>query len=493
VHVARNARTAALGGSAALAYVAVVALCATVRAQALDPGQGGSAQPDFAGTPLLRVREQGRAVVAGGLRYGYTEDVLGAADSHHRIGLGLAGSYALVPWAELGATFDMRYDAHSGGPDGGDSGGLGQSRLSARADQEIVPGTRLGAELALRVPPAQDFGAGAASLGGELLAVATQRLAARALVTGALGYRLDRSSEGIADAARLSASDRTALGASDSNALLLAVASAYDAGPVVVLLGFGWDVLVGSRAPGALESPLRLSLGARRELLQSLWLEGLASFTLSQRPDPAAKELVPIEPRVLLGASVSYGFGGASARGVPATPPPPPLPPPPPQRGTLHGQVVDTEGAPVPDARVVVASLGRELTSDAEGRFSLDELPLGPLDIYTQAPQWQPVTLRVEVAPGAADVRIALVERLPLGQIRGTVRGKFAAPVAAQITVAPLGTVLRAGEDGTFVVDVAPGEYEVTITAPGYETQRREVEVEHNGVTVLLVDLRSAQ
>ena len=38
-----------------------------------------------------------------------------------------------------------------------------------------------------------------------------------------------------------------------------------------------------------------------------------------------------------------------------------------------------------------------------------------------------------------------------------------------------------------------PGRYEVTITAPGYETQRRRVEVEQNGVTLLNADLRSAR
>ena len=48
-------------------------------------------------------------------------------------------------------------------------------------------------------------------------------------------------------------------------------------------------------------------------------------------------------------------------------------------------------------------------------------------------------------------------------------------------------------KDGRFEADVAPGSYEVTITAPGYETQRRRVEVEQNGVTLLNADLRSAR
>ena len=39
---------------------------------------------------------------------------------------------------------------------------------------------------------------------------------------------------------------------------------------------------------------------------------------------------------------------------------------------------------------------------------------------------------------------------------------------------------------------VAPGEYTVLLSAPGYERQRRPVRVEQNGVTILNVDLRRA-
>jgi HSP20 family molecular chaperone IbpA len=49
---------------------------------------------------------------------------------------------------------------------------------------------------------------------------------------------------------------------------------------------------------------------------------------------------------------------------------------------------------------------------------------------------------------------------------------------------------LRAA-DGRFEIDVGPGRYRVTIAAPGYKTQTRQVDVEENGVTVLNVDLRT--
>ena len=39
---------------------------------------------------------------------------------------------------------------------------------------------------------------------------------------------------------------------------------------------------------------------------------------------------------------------------------------------------------------------------------------------------------------------------------------------------------------------MAPGAYDVTISAPGYATQKRRVQIEQNGVTLLDVDLRVA-
>ena len=63
------------------------------------------------------------------------------------------------------------------------------------------------------------------------------------------------------------------------------------------------------------------------------------------------------------------------------------------------------------------------------------------------------------------EVAITLLERLPVGQIRGTVRGAGAAPVRAEVHVEPLGAVLNVAEDGTFVLDVVPGRYQVTIVA----------------------------
>ena len=92
----------------------------------------------------------------------------------------------------------------------------------------------------------------------------------------------------------------------------------------------------------------------------------------------------------------------------------------------------------------------------------------------------------------AAELTLTLQRRLPSGQIRGLIRSFRGVALSAEIKIEPGDKTLHT-QDGRFEADVAPGAYDVTITAPGYETQRRHVEVEQNGVTLLNADLRSAR
>jgi hypothetical protein len=62
--------------------------------------------------------------------------------------------------------------------------------------------------------------------------------------------------------------------------------------------------------------------------------------------------------------------------------------------------------------------------------------------------------------------------------------------LSAQIEVLPLGQKVEADAKGAFVLDVPPGSYTVVVRAEGHETQERPAEVEQNGVTILVIDLR---
>jgi uncharacterized membrane protein len=200
---------------------------------------------------------------------------------------------------------------------------------------------------------------------------------------------------------------------------------------------------------------------------------------------------------------VAYRFGGDAA---PAPRPVAPVviapQPPRPTTVKLDGRVVTADGAPPTEAQVTVAAGARApetVAVDEDGRFTYSGMAGQTLTVEARAAGHDPASEKVTLAAGAtAELTLTLPRRLPSGQIRGLVRSFRGAGLDAEITIdvvdQPSGTprTLRA-QDGRFEVDVAPGKYEVTITAPGYETQRRRVEVELNGVTLLNADLRSAR
>jgi hypothetical protein len=76
------------------------------------------------------------------------------------------------------------------------------------------------------------------------------------------------------------------------------------------------------------------------------------------------------------------------------------------------------------------------------------------------------------------------------GQLRGLVRSFSGKPLAATIRVEPIGVETKTDADGTFQVEVPPGSYEIVVGAAGHAGQRRPVQVEENGVTILNADLR---
>lgn len=169
-------------------------------------------------------------------------------------------------------------------------------------------------------------------------------------------------------------------------------------------------------------------------------------------------------------------------------------------RGNVRGRVIGPELAP--KASVVVAvfesaagstsgeeALAEAITSD-DGTFLLEALPSGPLYLVASALGFRDAQVGVSVpVEQELQVELKLSEALPEGQIRGTVRGARGAQLAATIRVEPLGLVITAGSDGAFSLDVAPGSYQLLVTAPGYEPQQRVATVERDGVTVVLVDL----
>jgi len=446
--------------------------------------------------------------------YGYTESVLGMGDAHHRIVGALALDGRPRPWLDLGLRFDGRYDAHVAPGRATDTGMVGDPRVYVRVDGQWGGGLRLGARGGLWLPgrnaPSVDLGA----LSPELAGMASYApLSLPVAVTANLGYRLDRSARSAPDAAMLSAGDRLALEVSAFDQVLVGLAATVGRGPLQGFLEANADLLVGSGAPSAASSPIFVGGGARMAVARNLCLEAELEMSPSRRPasSPAAP-LAPIPPRFGAWLGLAYAFGAPSPTASPPrprrVPPTAPAPTPPPAAGvpaagavTLRGEASASDGGKLVDLRVEITSggLGHEVAVDDGGRFSFDGQAGEEVIVTVEAADHLPARATTALRADAANtIEIKLERRARQGQIRGFVRSWRGAAVAADVVVereapgtdgAAEAKALRA-PSGRFQVDVVPGRYRVQIGAPGHEIQRRNVDVEENGVTVLNVDLR---
>lgn len=479
---------------------------------------GGSgfarAQEDAGRAPLSaveRVLPSGRRsaaplslAVSGG--YGYTESVLGASDAHHRMTGVLAVEAAPVRWLGAGLRLDGRYDRHAFAGAPSDDGWTGEPRLFARADHGVHPDVSLGARLSFWLPGGDAPSISTKATTAEAIALASWSPGAgRTFLSTNVGYRLDRSARSVSDASKLARGDRVGLGVSQFDAVLVGAGVTHD-GPSSRWRLFGewtWDKLVGAGAPGA-GSPMRVGVGARLALSRTWAAETLAELGVGPRPQlGAGAPLVPVPPRLAVVVGLLTRFGDPPLAAAPVAAPvevAAPVRPAAPAR--IEGRIVFD--GPIPsEAAVTVRAGGRQVgvAPDGEGRFVLQELPAGPAELEVAAPGYAPATSTVDLGAGEiARVELTLKRRLPVGQIRGIVRSFGGLGLAATIrvvgkdqTAAELAPAKTRAEDGVFQFNVQPGAYEVSIDAPGYETQRRNVRVEENGVTVLNVDLRRAR
>ena len=116
--------------------------------------------------------------------------------------------------------------------------------------------------------------------------------------------------------------DRLSLQLSDSNALLFGLGASKRFASVEVLGEVTWDIHVGSKAPDALDSPLRVGIGGRYHLTEQWQLALGSEIGLSGRPVVGpAEPFVPIEPRfaVLAGVRWVLPFGAPPKAAAPPT------------------------------------------------------------------------------------------------------------------------------------------------------------------------------
>lgn len=126
----------------------------------------------------------------------------------------------------------------------------------------------------------------------------------------------------------------------------------------------------------------------------------------------------------------------------------------------------------VPKARVEVRVGGyvKPLTSDANGGFTVGDVPGGMVEVTAQAPGYRDAHVRKEVGPGDARIEVPMTRLIA---VRGQVveaGGPRRAVARAVVTVNVEGVeqTAKTGSDGGFTLNVPPGAAVASATAEGY-------------------------
>ena len=128
--------------------------------------------------------------------------------------------------------------------------------------------------------------------------------------------------------------------------------------------------------------------------------------------------------------------------------------------GSLSGQVVDADGAPVAGALLTTAPRGYTATSDADGSYQIALLPPDDYQVFAAAPGWLPAgsaTVAVS-ADQVASADVVLSQQPPVGgRVQVTVTGPDGAPMVGATVSASTGVSGLTDADGRVELDGVVG------------------------------------
>jgi hypothetical protein len=507
-----GALVAAFALGAAPRAVAQTAASRTACPRCTIVGDGPEALPAIFDVPVARLAPPVSGAITGLGGFGLSMNDVWANSQRFRVLGSIAGAIHVTEWLALGARIHGQWETvDRGGGRGGDTGLVGYPTIFARATVEPAEGLGLAADLAGWMYGGEAPSFEPASTSMRLRGIVSYQIAAGDVfvtLSGTGGIVLDNSRAAaplnVTDA--LSEEDRVSLGVSDYHAAVIGLGFALRWQALEVLAEVTDRLLVGS--PDLGRSPLHVVFGARVRPAGEILELGLLADVRASSASAAmigGTRYEPVDPTFSIYLTTSIRLGTGSEPAV--EPPPPDLPPdvppdvpPPATTGRVSGRVVDDAGAPVSGAQIELVPTAAEgaeplrTTSDADGRWSIDEAPLGPARVTIRVEGREPIEQTIEVGAGATvDVPVALPASLPRGEIRGVVQGYDGRPLEAQIRISPLGLELTCDADGAFEAEVPPGEYDVEIRAPSHRSQTRHVAVEEQGVVVLNAQLRRAR
>jgi len=158
--------------------------------------------------------------------------------------------------------------------------------------------------------------------------------------------------------------------------------------------------------------------------------------------------------------------------------------------GEISGTITDSETTdPIEGALIIVEGTTFSATSGANGKYSIEDIPVGIYDVTATADGYNPETkMAQQVISGETTfIDFALI-RIP-GIITGTITDSETLNPIEGVIVRLEGTIYNAttGEDGTYeITGIYPGTYDIMATADNYYPQTKtEREVISGETTVI--------
>lgn len=167
---------------------------------------------------------------------------------------------------------------------------------------------------------------------------------------------------------------------------------------------------------------------------------------------------------IVYGALLTLGVGTAQAQGS----------------GTaVKGLVLDVKGTPIAEASVVVPELGRSVTSDSAGHFSLTGIRFGSHLVEARAIGYQPARQSVTIIPGdSAQLEFRLKRAavtLPEMVVSSTREAQLASSTPLSVSVIPEQEIRETrGHHPSELVNRSPGVYVSNFGGEGHATAIRQ-------------------
>lgn len=143
--------------------------------------------------------------------------------------------------------------------------------------------------------------------------------------------------------------------------------------------------------------------------------------------------------------------------------------------GRVAGQVLDSTGAPVANAKVTFpGAASNAILTDEGGNFTSYRFPEGTVSISVEMPNKATKDVTAEIKPGedtALTITMDVPNTPPVGILDGAFTDEAGAPIAVTLSVSGMGVnePFQSNEGGLIRLELPAGDYTALAQAPGFD------------------------